>query len=219
MMRPGNTLLQSWQWAEHLEHEVLPTQLPQVDQILGGFPRGAITEISGAVSSGRTSLWHTFLASATGQGEYCAIVDTSNTFDPITAEAAGVDLSHLFWVRCGNNPEHALRCADLLVHGGGWGVIVLDLGDIAAATVRRIPLSFWYRFKRAIEPTPAVLVVVEREPYVKACASLALEMKTARAEWQGSHPRLRLLQQVNLNAAPRKPAQQQSAKFVVQAIG
>ena len=218
-MLAGNTLLKQRQWADRVEREVLPTQLPSVDQLLGGFPRGAITEISGSVSSGRTSLFHTFLASATGQGEYCAVVDTSDSFDPSTAEAAGVNLSQVFWVRCGSNAEHALRCADLLINGGGWGVVVLDLGDIAPAIIRRIPISYWYRFKRAIEPTQTVLVVVEREPYVRACASLALEMKPAEAVWRGTHPNLRLLDRVHLEAAPKKPTRPQAARFEARAIG
>lgn len=217
-MRSGNTLLKPWQLTEHLERPVLPTQLDSIDQILGGFPRGAITEITGAVSSGRTSLLHTFLAAAISQGEYCAIVDTSDTFDPASAEAAGITLSHLFWVRCGKNAEHALRCADLLIHGGGWGVIVLDFADIPPAVLRRIPTSYWYRFKRAIEPTPAVLVVIEREPYVKACASLALEMSPMKAEWRGTHPHLRLLDCARIAATSRKPVRPQPAKFVVKAI-
>ena len=46
------------------------------------LPRGAITEISGALSSGRTTLTHAILAHATAAGEFCAVVDGAGAFDP-----------------------------------------------------------------------------------------------------------------------------------------
>src|SRR6266702_2264087 len=45
--------------------EVMSTGIPEVDRIASGFPRGAITEILGPASSGRTSLLHSALATST----------------------------------------------------------------------------------------------------------------------------------------------------------
>jgi len=33
----------------------------------------------------------------------------------------------LLWVRCGHSAEHALKAADLLIQGGGFGLVVMDL--------------------------------------------------------------------------------------------
>ena len=55
--------------------------------LLPGLPEGAVTEISGARSSGRTTLLQASLAAATGLGELCAVVDGSDAFDPASAQA------------------------------------------------------------------------------------------------------------------------------------
>ena len=50
---------------ERLPAETLPTGISTIDNALHGFPRGAITEIHGQSSSGRTSLMLSVLAAAT----------------------------------------------------------------------------------------------------------------------------------------------------------
>ena len=87
------------------------------------FPRGRISELIGARSSGRTSVLYALLAASTGRGEYAALVDTKDAFDACSAASIGVELSKLVWVRCGGNAEHALRAADLLIQAGGFGVV------------------------------------------------------------------------------------------------
>ena len=56
-------------------------------------------------------------------------------------------------------------------------MVVLDLGDIPVASARRVPLTSWFRFRRAVEPTATVLLVIEREPCAKTCASLVLRLQ------------------------------------------
>ncbi len=81
---------------------VSPTGIESVDALLdGGLPVGAITELVGAESSGRTSLALAFVAQMTEAGKVCAWVDVSNTLHPESAAAIGVDLERLLWVRCG----------------------------------------------------------------------------------------------------------------------
>jgi len=157
--------------------ETAPTGVVEIDCRTGGLPRGSLTEIFGPASSGRTSLLVSVLAQATGRQEVCAVVDSSDAFDPASAAEAGVDLDRLLWVRCAGHPEHALKAADLLANAGGFGVIVLDLADVAPRIARCIPLSAWYRLRRTIENTPTILVVVEREPCAQSCASLRLDME------------------------------------------
>ena len=60
------------------------------DLLLGGVPRGQMSEITGARSSGRTSLLLSLLAAASRRGEVVALVDALDRLDPASAEAAGV---------------------------------------------------------------------------------------------------------------------------------
>ncbi len=82
--------------------EMVSSGIPQLDALTGGYPRGCLAEICGAASSGRTSVLLSALARATQRGEVCALVDASDAFDPASAAAAGMELSRLLWVRCGN---------------------------------------------------------------------------------------------------------------------
>lgn len=149
------------------------------------LPRGAITEISGALSSGRTTLTHALLAHATGAGEFCALVDSADAFDPWSAAAAGVELPRLLWVRTNRKIDAAFKAADLILHSGGFGVIVLDLCEASARDLNRIPLSYWYRFRGAVENTPGKFVVVSHVPLARSCARLPLETRRKSALWLG----------------------------------
>ena len=40
-----------------------------------------------------------------------------------------------------------------------------------------MPLTSWFRFRRAVEPTATVLLVVEREPCARTCASLVVRLQ------------------------------------------
>jgi recombination protein RecA len=337
--------------ASRIERPAVPTVpfgVTAVDELTGGLPRGCLTEICGPASSGRTSLLFAALAAATAREEVCALVDTSDCFDPLSGEQAGIDLERLLWVRCqaeanaGSNhartdfnseirhqkseiesrrrqkqtrfinsgvkncgstgvhtqlysgmpqrgadigpvyrsssipevnvlthptqryrdvdklkrgdyseptapgsrdghfefdlathekqppqrhrdtddlgsPAHrmigasecknvdrsenrnqksefelpprlrgrcpelarveqALKVTDLLLQSGGFGLIAVDFGNISVRSARRVPLASWFRFRRAVENTPTVLLVVEREAHAKSCASLVLEL-------------------------------------------
>jgi recombination protein RecA len=181
-----------------------------LDALTQGFPRGAISEITGPDSSGRTAVAHAVLAAATTKLEICAYVDTNDSLDPCSGAAAGIALDRLIWVRCGGNTEHAMKAADNLLHAGGFGVVVLDLCHVSERVARRIPLSYWYRFRLAIENTPSILLLVEREPLAKSCAALMLDMKRNRAMWTGA-PGFRLLRGIEVQASRRKPVAQASA--------
>ena len=72
--------------------------------------------------------------------------------------------------------EQALRATDLLLESGGFGLIVLDLGDMPQHAARRIPLTTWFRFRRAIEHTPTILLTIEHHPIAGSCSSLLLQL-------------------------------------------
>lgn len=117
---------------------VVPTGVSEVDTLLeGGLPVGAITEMIGPESSGRTAIALSLLRYLTHAGRVCAWVDVSDTLSPESAAAEGVDLSRLLWARCGvfqsqvkpsagykfSLPEKYLVPAMIKkgLHGGGFG--------------------------------------------------------------------------------------------------
>lgn len=162
--------------------ETLATGIEEIDALTGGMPRGAISEIFGPASSGRTSLMYSMLAYATAHEETCALIDTNDVFAPAAAVKAGVDFDRLLWVRCAGNLEHAFKATDLLLHAGGFGLVILDMGDVVGKDARRIITSWWYRFRRTVEDRPTVLTVISEEACTRSCAALTLELNGA-AEW------------------------------------
>ncbi|HET6178569.1 MAG TPA: hypothetical protein VFE61_16680 [Candidatus Sulfotelmatobacter sp.] len=228
--------------------EMASSGAPAIDALTGGLPRGCLTEICGPASSGRTTLLLAALAAATRRGEFCAVVDASDALDPQSAAAAGVELDHLLWVRCGEDVlknssakqkgcpisrassateagffsqttfdfdrnqlrenssrqserrlEQVLRATDLLLESGGFGLIVLDLGDLPSQTARRIPLTTWFRFRRAVENKPTILLTIEQQPIAGSCSSLLLRLGS-------SDPMLTMNESVNAAAKLQKNA-------------
>ena len=162
--------------------ESVPTGIAQLDALIAGLPRGAISEFFGPPSSGRTSAMVSVLAQATAQEEVCALVDGNDAFDPASAAAAGVQLNRLLWVRC-RKLDQVLKATDLLLQGGGFGRVVMDLSDLPIPHLRSISFASWFRFQRTIEKTPTALVVVSPESIVKSAAALVLRMEMESAEW------------------------------------
>lgn len=162
--------------------ETLATGVADVDGLTGGLPRGAITEIFGPASSGRTSLLFSLLAYATTHDEICALVDTNDVFTPTSAVLSGIDLERMLWIRCAANLEHAFKATDLLLHAGGFGLVILDLGDVAGKDARRIISSWWYRFRRTVESKPTAIVVISAEACTRSCSLLTLEFSGC-GEW------------------------------------
>lgn len=176
-------------------HETASTGIAEVDDLLGGgLPVGAISEVLGPESSGRTTLALSFLAQRTAQAQVCAWVDADDAFDPESAAANGVNLRQLLWVRCRKAAgqvrgmqttkpwtqlDQALRAADLLLQAGGFAAIVLDLGDTAAEHARRIPLATWFRFRQAADRARTSFVVLAQagtqRSIVQSSAAVALE--------------------------------------------
>jgi|SRR5579862_814964 len=240
--------------------ELVSSGIEQVDAITGGFPRGCMTEVCGPNSSGRTSLLLAALLAATRRAEVCGLVDVSDAFDPASAAPAGMDFQKLLWVRCGENPkfssskkqdstsskascdidtkknadriEQALRVTDLLVQSGGFGLVAIDLADVPLKMARRIPLASWFRFQRAVEYTPTVLLLTTPGPCTQSCAALLLKMHSQAA---GKKPRSPLsapelpshaefLEGFHVNSEilrshlQRKPAKSVAAPFTTKAV-
>lgn len=167
----------------------LPTGIPQIDQSTNGVPVSALSEICG---TGKTSVLMSLLAHTTRQEHYCALVDAKDCFDPASAQAAGVDLSRLLWVRCGKSKrelpplEQAFRAADLLIQGGGFSVVAVDLSGFSERLLNKIQPATWFRFAHVIEKHETALVFLESHPHATSCAGLVLNFKHKADTWRGN---------------------------------
>ena len=182
--RPGDVRLGS---ARPERVARLPTGLAVLDQALGGgLPRGRVTELAGAPSTGRTGLACAIAAAATRAGETIAWIDPADALEPEAAAAAGIALARLLWVRA-PNVSNAFRAADILLGAGGFGLVVLDVDAPRASA------SVWPRLARTAERTRSTLLVVAPRREAGTFAALGLELTGRRVRWSGGPGRLVLL--------------------------
>lgn len=162
--------------------QALASGLPEIDRLLGGgFPRGLLTEICGAASSGRTSLALALLARTTREGRTCAVLDVADGFDPRAAEAAGVVLEQVLWARApGLRP--ALRATEHLLEAEGFALVLLD----CTAPELTAPDASWKRLARSAAGSRAALVLLSLTRAAGTAAGLALEMRALRARFTGT---------------------------------
>lgn len=201
---------------KHLDGTLPPALAPAADRVAatgcaevdaalgGGLRRGQLSEIVGAPSSGRSTLLVHALAAATAdRAEAAALVDASDTFDPASAAVHGVDLTRLLWVRAPDvgEPARALKAYSLILQAGGFGLVVLDLADVAPAPVRRLPWTTWMRLARMVERSDTVALLVGSERLARSAGGATILLEPAAVRWQGSAARARLFAGVDL--APR----------------
>lgn len=251
--------------------EMISTGIAELDVLAGGVPRGCLTEICGPVSSGKSSVLLATIAATTRREESCVLIDASDSFDPISGAAAGLDFTRLLWIRCGERKaragtsvpptsirerksastntfmeartsprlqsgqaspvlklEQVLKATDLILQSGGFGLVALDLAGIPEKFVRRIPLTSWFRFQRAVEYTKTTLLVVSEFPCAQTCAALALKLcnKPSGISHQppGKPSHTQVLEGANIEAEvmrlrlERKPMQSVTAVFKTQAV-
>jgi recombination protein RecA len=175
---------------QRVQPEVLPTGITVLDEEIGGLPKGALTQVWAPqnASLGRTTLLVSILAHLTGSQECCALIDASDCFDPRSSAAAGVDLSRMLWVRCGKRRrlsplEQAFKAADVLLQNGGFGLVAMDLASFDEQSIRKVPLTTWFRFARVVERMPTALLVLTSYPAAKSCARLTLRLTEAEDQW------------------------------------
>lgn len=172
------------------EYAVGPTGVSELDaRLLGGFPRGQLSELVGPRSSGRTSLLLRLLGAATARGELVALVDALDMFDVESGAAAGIDLDRLLWIRgfVVANPgmchdmnqramEQAVRALALVLQAGNFGLVVFDVVDAPAEVLRRLPFTTWLRLQRMVEGRQTMCVLAGAERMARSSAGLTLHL-------------------------------------------
>lgn len=115
--------------------DVIPTGSPSLDLALGvgGIPRGRITEIYGAESSGKTTLVLHIVAEIQKKGGRAAFIDSEHALDSDYAQKIGVKVKELL-ISQPDNGEQALDITESLVRSGVINIIIID--SVAALTPR-----------------------------------------------------------------------------------
>jgi recombination protein RecA len=295
-----------------------PTGIDAVDALLeGGLPVGALTEIVGPESSGRTSLGLSSIAQLTAAGKVCAWVDVGDMLKPECAAAAGIALPYLLWVRCGifresvpvtparfelpqsclvrpepikgrhgggcgTHPrqesksvaralegffgtekpsndsvdnaarpfgntvrpahdarfsaplspwariEQALKVTDLLLQGGGFSAVVLDMASLPAKYTSRVPLAHWFRYRAAAEHSRSSILLLSQHACANSSAGLVLHLDGCNESSQrktvltaGAHRlhvhRQRLMQESNVIPMKKPVAKVTEAEWATHA--
>jgi len=147
-----------------------------------------------------------------GKGTASAVTSKSAHDTALAAEGQWLNLKH-----SEHRLEQVLRATDLLLESGGFGLIVLDLADLPPQAARRIPLTTWFRFRRAVEHKPTILLSIEQQPIAGSCSSLLLQLgvlstqsSRGSSEDQPTHSQLLTSLEINVELVhsrlERKPA-------------
>jgi hypothetical protein len=157
-----------------------------VDRLLR---QGAMTELVGPLSSGRTSLLTLCLRDVTRRGGLAALVDTDHAFDPAGAAVAGVELGRVLWVRADGRRRIALKAADLLARCPGFALVALDVGE----SPPRLSVGDAFRLRQAARRSGVALLVVGARRVVGGAAALSIAARRERLAWAGPGPSPRRL--------------------------
>lgn len=218
-------------------------------QLLGGLPRGHLSEIVGGVSSGKTTLAWAWLAAATSRGETVALIDTFDRFDPPSAATCGLDLSRMLWVRgqalsktagavdpawlpgartvdgpgtmLERTIDRALKALNLVLQSHVCTAVVLDIADVPATGLRRIPMTTWLRLQRVIEGSDTACVLLAPMPLARSAAGLTISAgrpaEGAHVQWAGTHDRNRRVAGLDIASRIASPRRATNASVMVPA--
>ena len=179
----------------------VPTGIAELDTRLGGgIPRGHLSEVVGSRSSGRLSILASAMAGATSRGEAVALVDPLDMFDPVSASTAGIDFQRMLWIRgdassssrvslsceygtLQKSLDRAIKALNIVFQAGGFGLVVLDLGEVAMPAIKRLPYTTWLRLHRVIEGSETACVLIGSEPIARSAGGVTVQLapgQTAR---------------------------------------
>ena len=171
---------------------LVPTGIAPLDARLeGGLPRGHLSEVVGPRSSGRLAVAVSALAGATSRGEAVALIDPLDMFDPVSAAAHHIDFPRMLWVRgeatsssrvslsleygtLQKSLDRGVKALNIVLQAGGFGLVVLDLGEVATQAIKRLPYTTWLRLQRVIESSDTACVLVGSEPIARSSGGVTV---------------------------------------------
>lgn len=158
----------------------LPIAVPSLDAFLGGgLPRGAITEVFGGRSSGKTTLAHALVSATIRTGTFVAWIDLPNAFRPERSS------ERVLWIAPPDGIT-ALRAAEYVLEAGGFQVLILDLGAPVPSRCT-VPVSRWLRMARLAARRDVVILVLSAVHVAGPFAALSLEACSQHRRFAGTN--------------------------------
>jgi hypothetical protein len=144
------------------------------------------------------------LAGATSRGEAVAFIDTLDMFDPVSASGTlrqaqsgpgehrgAIDFERMLWIRgepCSSarvslsceygtlqkSVDRAVKALNLVLQAGGFGLVVLDFGEVASQAIKRLPYTTWLRLQRVIEGSETACVLIGSEPIARSSGGVTV---------------------------------------------
>mgnify|MGYP000856144212 CR=1 FL=1 len=174
----------------------LSTGITSLDRMLGGgLPMGTISELTGSLSNGKTSVLFTLLAKATSEHLRIAYIDVFNTLDPHFARISGIQLKQLFWIHFRKEPlsnklNKSLKSANILTRSQNFDVIVLDLETASVCTseakTQKIPFHYWFRIKKALHQKKIAFILLSHSSSAGSAATVRLGLKRSSVWWKST---------------------------------
>ncbi|HEX8153068.1 MAG TPA: hypothetical protein VF698_08090 [Thermoanaerobaculia bacterium] len=159
--------------------ESIPTTLEPLDSLLGGgLPRGKMVELTGR--RGRYSIVLAALAAATSMGEAAVLIDLGDGFDPQLAEANGIDLRRLLWIRP-KTLKQAVMAVEMIT-ATGFQLVALDCGTRPG---RRVHEAAWVRLGRSAEAHGAAMLISTPWPLTGTASEAVVVAERSRMRWLG----------------------------------
>ncbi len=160
--------------------EFLSTGIAALDAVLrGGIPRSRITEITGPLGAGKTTLVRQLVATTIASGTGVAYIDATRTLDP--ADWASLDTGWLRVVRP-SDPARAVWSADVLLRSGAFALVVLDdPPPLSRETAMR--LAALAREKAA------ALVVLDETSRLRVGVNVRMEVRKRGGRWGSDRAR------------------------------
>ncbi|MDH3492952.1 MAG: hypothetical protein OEM82_05335 [Acidobacteriota bacterium] len=173
------------EFAELQKQERVPTGVAPFDELTGGLVRGGICEFFGKKGSGKRSVVFAILTNMTRENKICAVVDTSNSFDPVSAAGCGMHLGKVLWIKCDDDPQKAVLATDYLIQSRLFGAVWLDMSLCEKDFLDRMPNSYWFRFKVGLKDSASALLVTLEEARMRSATQQSVFVSKEKNGWEG----------------------------------
>jgi hypothetical protein len=98
--------------------------------------------------------------------------------------------------------DRAIKSLNLVVSSGVCTLVVIDLIDLPATALRRLPASTWFRVERAIEGSDTAVLILASMPVARSAGGRSIVMGgDHRVMWKGDHERSRRIAGVHATAS------------------